>query len=82
MAGGVNAAVVPCIKCLGRAVRTGEGLETDLYECTECGFAFSFDWSHGGPPRKPCWPLSEEEMTEAKRILALLNRQRSEPDTT
>lgn len=77
MAGGTHAAVVPCIKCIGGAVRTYEGMETDAYECSECGHPFSIDWSHGGPPQKPCWPLSEEETKEARRIMELINERRS-----
>jgi len=76
MAGGINAAIVPCIKCVGRAVRAYEGLETDGYECSECGHQFLIDWSHGGPPQKACWPLSEEEAKEARRIIELINEKR------
>jgi hypothetical protein len=72
MAGGSNAAVVACLKCVGRAVRTYEGMETDSYECAECLYKFSIDWSHGGPPKKPCWPLSEEEEKQARRIIELM----------
>ncbi len=74
MSGGINAAIVPCMKCLGRAVRVYEGMENDGYECNECGHKFSIDWSHGGPPVKPCWPLSEEEENEARRIIELINK--------
>ena len=74
MAGGINAAIVPCLKCVGRAVRTSEGIEDDWYECTECGSKFGIDWSHGGPPQKPCWPLSEAEDKEARRIIELLKK--------
>jgi hypothetical protein len=74
MAGGINAAVVPCMKCLGRADRTSEGLETDYYVCSECGHGYGIDWSHGGPPQRPCWPLSEEEAKEARRMIDLINR--------
>lgn len=73
MAGGMNAAVVPCMKCVGRAARVSEGMENDGYECGECGFQFLIDWSRGAPA-KPCWPLSEEEAEEARRIIGLINK--------
>lgn len=74
MAGGINAAIVPCIKCIGRALRVYEGMENDGYECSECGNKFSIDWSHGGPPQKPCWPLSEAEKTEARKMIEFMNK--------
>ena len=74
MAGGINAASVPCIKCLGQALRVYEGMENDSYECIQCRQKFSIDWSHGGPPAKPCWPLSEEEEKEARRMIELMNQ--------
>lgn len=40
MAGGVNAAIVPCMRCAGPARRTSEGLENDYYKCDECGYGF------------------------------------------
>ena len=72
MAGGINAAIVACMKCIERAVRTYEGIETDGYQCSACGFQFSIDWSHTGAPQKPCWPLSEEEAEEARLISHLI----------
>jgi len=60
MAGGPNAAVVPCMKCFGRAVRTSEGLENDAYRC-EAGHAFLVDWTYDGPPKEPRWPPTDEE---------------------
>ena len=80
MAGGINTAIVPCMKCVGRAVRVSEGLENDGYECSECGHTFIIDWSHGGPPTKPCWPLSEEEEKEARRIIELIKKRRESPE--
>ncbi len=80
MAGGINANIVPCMKCIGRAVRNYEGMETDGYECSECGYQFSIDWSHPGPPQKPCWPLSEEEAKEARRMIELIEARRRGPD--
>lgn len=71
MAGGPNAAVIMCMHCTGRAVRTSEGLEDDYYRCDECGRHFGVDWSRG-QPAKPCWPPTTEELEEARRILALL----------
>ena len=77
MAGGIYAAVMPCMKCLGRAVRTYEGMETDTYECTECGYGWTVDWRRGGP-QKLCWPLSEEEAREARRMIELMNKGRDD----
>ncbi len=74
MAGGINAAIVACIKCVGPANRTYEGMENDGYECSACGHWFNIDWSHGGPPQKPCWPLSDAEETELRRIIKLMNQ--------
>ena len=74
MAGGVNAAIVPCIKCVGRADRTSVGLENDWYKCSECGHKFGIDWSHCGPPQTPRWPLTEEEAEEARRIIELIKK--------
>lgn len=69
MAGGINAAVVPCLKCAGAAQRTSEGRENDYYECGECGLGFGIDWSSDGPPPAPCWPISEDE-AEKRRAMA------------
>lgn len=80
MAGGVNAAIVPCSKCVGRAVRTSEGLETDWYSCTECGARFGIDWAYDGPPQTPCWPISEAEAEERRKVAALILKARSESD--
>ena len=82
MAGGENAALVPCLNCVGRAIRTFEGMEDDWYECTECGAKFGIDWSHEGPPQKPCWPLSEEEIKEARRVIAVIKQLRAESKGT
>lgn len=68
MAGGVNAAIVPCMRCAGAAHRTSEGLENDYYKCEECGYGFGIDWSYEGPPREPCWPISEEEARERRAM--------------
>lgn len=78
MAGGINAAIVPCINCAGRAVRDSEGLETDWYKCEECGHGFGIDWSHCGPPETPRWPLTEEEAEEARRLIALIRQKKLE----
>lgn len=67
MAGGINAAVVPCLRCVGPAQRTAEGLENDYYECAECGFSFGIDWAYDGPPRKPCWPISAEDAERRRK---------------
>lgn len=79
MAGGVNAEIVPCMWCAGRARRVSEGIENDHYKCDECGKGFGIDWSHDGPPKTPCWPISEEEARErramAERLSAILKRQ-------
>lgn len=66
MAGGINAATVPCLKCAGEARRTSEGQENDFYMCAECGFGFGIDWFNDGPPPAPCWPISEEEAEERR----------------
>ncbi len=74
MAGGVNAAVVPCLQCAERAVRISEGLENDYYRCSACGYEFGIDWSYDGPPPMPCWPISQEEVAERKKLAANLPR--------
>lgn len=71
MAGGGNAAIVPCMKCAGRANRTCEGQEDDHYRCSECGFEFGIDWSQDGPPETPRWPISEEEAQEIREKATL-----------
>ena len=73
MAGGPNAAVVMCGQCLGRAVRTSEGLEDDWYACEGCGATFGVDWSRG-PPERPCWPPSPEQVELARKYQELLRR--------
>ena len=70
MAGGINAAVVPCLQCVERADRISEGQENDYYRCSSCGYKFGIDWSHNGQPQKPCWPISEEEAAERKKMAA------------
>ncbi len=71
MAGGPNAEVVMCGRCLGRAVRTSEGLEDDWYACEACGATFGVDWSRGAPAQ-PCWPPSAEQLALARRYQAML----------
>jgi hypothetical protein len=70
MAGGVNASVVPCLKCVKRADRISEGQENDYYRCSSCGYEFLIDWSYDGPPQNPCWPISKEEADERKKMAA------------
>lgn len=77
MASGIHAAAVPCIKCAGRADRTSEGQENDYYRCSECGSEFGIDWSYDGPPQSPCWPISEEEAAERRRLAGELARRSS-----
>ena len=69
MAGGPNAALVPCIHCGRCAVRIGEGLEDDLYRC-EAGHDFGIDWSHGGPPAGPQWPPSPQWLADFEAVQA------------
>jgi hypothetical protein len=70
VAGGVNAAVVPCLKCGSSAHSTHEGQEDDYYKCTECGFKFGIDWSYDGPPQTPCWPVSQGENEKRRKWAA------------
>ena len=63
MAGGPHAQVVACLHCLGRAERTHQGLEDDLYLCA-AGHTFGIDWSVDGPPGAPRWPPSAEEAAQ------------------
>jgi len=72
MAGGANAAIVPCLKCAGPAHRTYEGQEDDHYRCSECGSEFGIDWSVEGPPETPRWPISEEEAKKIREMAALV----------
>jgi len=70
MAGGLNGAVVPCMRCAGKSLRISEGIEDDTYTCTECKHNFGIDWAEGdGPPKKPCWPPSEEWMNQFKQFV-------------
>lgn len=69
MAGGVNAAIVPCLKCAGAAQRTSEGQENNFYKCGECGLEFGIDWSGDGPPPTPCWPISAEDAESRRRMV-------------
>lgn len=79
MAGGPHAAIVPCLRCAGPAHRTGEGLETDWYECADCGYTLGIDWdAGGGPPESLRWPPTEEEVAEIKRVAALFGKQAKE----
>jgi len=71
MAGGRNAAIVPCLHCAGAAHRLTEGMEDDSYRCSECGREFGIDWSYDGPPQTPRWPISEEEAKEIRRMATL-----------
>lgn len=70
MAGGINAAIVPCLKCAGPAHRIAEGQEDDYYRCGGCGSEFGIDWFYDGPPQSPCWPITEEEIQERRRLAA------------
>ncbi len=79
MAGGVNAAIFPCLRCAGPAHRTYEGQEDDHYRCSECGSEFNIDWSYDGPPQSPCWPISEEETEKIRKMAAQVFRRRSKP---
>ena len=58
MAGGSNASATACLRCAERADRLTEGLETDFYQCTSCGYSFGIDFDQGGPPSEPMWPIS------------------------
>lgn len=70
MAGGPHARFVPCMHCFSRAERTYEGLEDDHYTC-ERGHRFGVDWSHGGPPQRPCWPPTAAEREAFERLSAM-----------
>jgi hypothetical protein len=80
MAGGTNASIVPCMKCAGAAHRTAEGQENDHYECSECGNEFLIDWYYDGPPQRPCWPISEEEAKNIRRLARLFYGELSESE--
>jgi hypothetical protein len=73
MAGGPNAAAVPCFRCAGRAERTGEGQEDDRYRCTACGLEFGIDWAYTGPPDHPRWPPGEEEAARIRQAWAMMH---------
>ena len=75
MAGGPNAAAVFCLKCLGKAIRTYEGMENDSFRCQDCGQEFTLDYRRGMPLR-PCWSEDEAEYKEAKRIAELFSSSR------
>jgi hypothetical protein len=77
MAGGTKADIVPCMRCAGAAHRTAEGQEDDHYKCSECGNKFLIDWSYDGPPQRACWPISEEEAKEIRRLARLVYEKRS-----
>jgi hypothetical protein len=64
MAGGPNAAVIPCLFCAGPADRQSEGLETDYYRCRSCGAGFGFDFEEAGPPERPMWPITPEQRSQ------------------
>jgi transposase-like protein len=68
MACGVNASVVPCLKCLKLAERIFEGYENDRYRCSSCGYEFLIDWSYDGAPQKPCRPIPKEETEQRKKM--------------
>ena len=68
MAGGEHATIVPCLYCAGPADRIFEGLEDDHYRCRECHSEFNIDWSYEGPPKSSCWPISEEDAKEIRRM--------------
>ena len=75
MAGGPNAAAMMCMECGGKANRTAEGIESDLYQCEQCGHRFALDFRRG-PPKEPTWPESPEGIAEARRLFALLQAER------
>jgi hypothetical protein len=60
MAGGPHAAIMGCLHCFGPADRIQEGIESDLYQCRDCGKQFGIDWRRG-PADRPCWPPTPEE---------------------
>ena len=68
MAGGTNAAIVPCLRCAG-----------DNNKCSACGKNFGINWSYDGPPQRPCWPISEEEAKNIRRLARLFYAELSEP---
>ena len=72
MAGGLYAATVMCLECLGRADRTAEGIENDQYLCSSCGRGFGIDWSRGAP-MAPIWPPTAQEMAQARAIRELMD---------
>ncbi|MDX2009982.1 MAG: hypothetical protein SFW67_07330 [Myxococcaceae bacterium] len=72
MAGGANAAVVPCDVCLfdeglvTRAQREREGVESDDYVCAR-GHRFGVEYRRG-PASEPLWPPGPEVEAEAARV--------------
>jgi hypothetical protein len=72
MAGGPNARIVACLHCDARAERTSEGSEDDYYVC-DGGHEFGIDWSYGGPPTEPQWPLTLEHLQQRKELRRLLS---------
>jgi len=77
MAGGPNAASLGCWRCAERADRTKEGLETDAYQCSSCGFTFYVNFDAEGPPSAPLWPISAEERVQILSNAHLLDRKRT-----
>ncbi len=75
MAGGPNAAIIPCRHCAGPARRTHDGLETDWYECA-CGWKMGIDWEHGGPPKRPLWPITDRQRRAIEAIALMTDRDR------
>jgi hypothetical protein len=78
MAGGPNAAVVPCDVCLfdegmvTQATREHEGVESDEYVCAR-GHRFGVTY-RGAPAPEPLWPPGPEVEAEAERVRAALKR--------
>jgi hypothetical protein len=66
MAGGLHAAIVPCLYCAARAERTHEGIEDDHYECSACGrrFGICFD---DGVPTTPSWPITVDQTAAIRK---------------
>lgn len=69
MAGGPQAAIVPCYICLDDhtltpAHRVHEGQESDVYRCAR-GHDFSIDWARG-PATEPQWPPPDDLRRDQK----------------
>src|SRR5262245_52867881 len=75
MAGGENAAAVPCWECAERADRFREGIETDWYRCTSCRHEFGIDYEYSGPPDAPLWPPTPEERESILQAAMMVVRQ-------